>query len=172
MLQGGLIQSAYFPLLGGGGEPRRCNPAPVRHAEILLRSERNESVRIEPHMAGVVVPLDVIEVDGPGDRGPLIEFAREFHEVRIVGDPAEVALEVQIVDRIEPDQSREQALVRFRNSGTAKIAAGPEQFFELIQGAEDVGDRLPVFCLACCKPRAVDAVIDVAVQPFVQSVDV
>ena len=85
----------------------------MRHAELLLRSERNDSARIEPHMAGVVVLLDVIEIHGARDPRPLIEFAREFHEVRIVGDPADVGLEVNVVDRIEPDQRREQPPVRF-----------------------------------------------------------
>src|SRR5260370_35153544 len=98
-----LTRSACFPLFGGG-EPRRCDPAPVRHAEILLRSERNDSARIEPHMTGVVVLLDVIEIHGARDPRPLIEFACEFHEVRIAGDPAHVPLEVHVVAGITTDR--------------------------------------------------------------------
>jgi hypothetical protein len=137
------------------GEARR-NPAPARAA------------RCRP---GVVMPLDVIEVHGVRDRWPLIELAREFHEVRIVGDSADIALEVQVVDRVEPDQRRKQPPVRFRDPGSAKIPAGPEHLLKLIQSVEDPGYRLLVFCLARSEPGAVDAMIDVVVQPFVQRID-
>ena len=78
---------------------------------------------------------------------------------------------MHVVDRVKPDQRREQPPVRFRDPGSAKISAGSQKLFELVQSAENIGDRLPVLCLARGKPGAVDTVIDVAVQPFVKAID-
>src|SRR5215475_4839937 len=79
---------------------------PVRRPEIEDRAERHDSRRVHAAVAPVVVALDVIEVDRLGDAGVLVEVAGVRPEIRVVGEPAEVALEVVVVHGVEADERR------------------------------------------------------------------
>ena len=48
----------------------------MRGAEIDRRTLRDYTSRINRRVAGVVVPLDLIEVDGLGDAGHLVQLAQ------------------------------------------------------------------------------------------------
>lgn len=78
--------------------------AAVRLIEVLDRSEGDDAVRIDVVMRHVVMPLDVVEVHRFGDAGPLIQVAGVAGQVRVVGNAAQVALEMAMVDRVEPDE--------------------------------------------------------------------
>ena len=72
-------------------------------------------------MAFVIVPLDVPEIDSRGDARFGHHAPHMRREIRIVGDAADVALEMAEIDRIEPHECGEQADIRFRQL----IAAEP-----------------------------------------------
>lgn len=55
-------------------------------------------------MTGVMVPLDVIKVGGPGNAGPLIEFARVSRQIGIVDRTFEIAFEVTNIDGVKTNK--------------------------------------------------------------------
>ena len=83
----------------------------MRAREIELRSERHDAGRVDMLVAHVVVPLDVIEIHRVRDPRHLVEVPDVFREVRIILDAADIALEMSVLDRIEPRQGREQSPV-------------------------------------------------------------
>ena len=64
-------------------------------------------------MRHVVVRFDMVEIDRLGDTGNLVEILQVAGQVRIVDDAPEVALEMAMVDGIEPKQRDEQSPIRF-----------------------------------------------------------
>src|ERR1700722_8670982 len=80
--------------------------AVVRRAGLEYRPDRHDAGRVHVAMAAIIVPLDVIEVHGLGDARHLIKLTQVIRQVRIVDDPAQVALEVAIIDRVEADKRR------------------------------------------------------------------
>ena len=136
--------------------------------KVLHRPRWDDAARVQTHVTGVVVPLDMIEIHGLRDRGPLIEFAHEFHQIGIVGDPAYVALEVHIIDGVEANKGRKQPPIRFGNLRSTEIAARSQQLFELVQRRKDLAYGFLVFFLCRRKAGAVDAVIDVTIDALVE----
>ncbi len=63
-------------------------------------------------MAAIVVVFDVGDVDGRGDARVLVQIADLSREVRIIGNTTEVAFKVPDINRIKPQQRREQTPVR------------------------------------------------------------
>ena len=73
-------------------------------------------------MAEMVMPRDVIKPNCAGNAIPLIKLAGIGPEVRIIDDPRAVAFEMPVIDRIEPDQRREQSPVGLGDPVTHQIA--------------------------------------------------
>lgn len=85
----------------------------MRAGEVDLGTNRYNPRRIDFLMRHVVVPLDVIEVHRRRDAGLLIKVAEISVKVRIIEDPTHVALEVPVINRIEPHERAEHPPVRF-----------------------------------------------------------
>ena len=81
--------------------------------EILVGTEGDDSSRIDVVVGDVVVTFDVIEVYGVGDAVGLIEVFEVAEEVRVVDDPPEVALEMAVINDVEPNERAEQSPVSF-----------------------------------------------------------
>ena len=64
-------------------------------------------------MRHVVVALDVVKIHSLGYSVVLIQVAQIRPEVSVIDDAAEIALEVAMIDRVEPDERREKAPVGF-----------------------------------------------------------
>src|SRR5258708_2412944 len=61
---------------------KRLEPAIMRHAEIDRRTLRNDPGWIDRRMTGVIVPLDLCEVDGLRDARDLVQLAQIVPQVR------------------------------------------------------------------------------------------
>ena len=70
---------------------------------------------IDSFMTDVIVLLDMIKTHGRCDAGLLVEVPHITRQVRIVGQPFEVAFEVPDIDRVESHQRGKQPPVGFRN---------------------------------------------------------
>ena len=125
------------------------------------------SVRVR----AVVVPLDVIHVDGLGDAGVLVQLAQVARELRVVDDAAQVALEVADVHGVEAHERREQAPVRLGDRVAHQVAARREARVELVERVEEPAERALVGGLRAREAGAVDAVVDVLVDERVELVD-
>ena len=79
----------------------------------MVGTKGDDTGRIDVVVGDVVMPLDVVEVDGVGDAVGLIEVFEVAEEVRVVDDPSEVALEMAVVDSVEAYEGDEQAPVGF-----------------------------------------------------------
>src|SRR5690348_2701741 len=88
------------PAAGSISEPA----AIVRSSEIDGRSDRDNARRIDHRVARVIVPLDVREAYRARDSRCLIKITGVSPQVWIIDDAPQVALEVAVVNRVEPDQ--------------------------------------------------------------------
>ena len=105
----------------------------MRGHQILIRPDRYHLRRIDVVVRDVVVSLDMIEVHRLRDPVSLIQVLEISEKIRIVHDPPDVALEVTVIHRIEPDQRRKQTPVGLRNLISHQVARPGQTFFKLIQ---------------------------------------
>ena len=91
-------------------------------------------------MTIVVVAHDMLHSDGLCDAGHLVQFPRIGPQVGVIDQPLAIAFEMQVIDRIEPYKSGEQAPVCLGDLIARKIAAGAEQGLHLIEGGEQGRD--------------------------------
>ena len=64
-------------------------------------------------VAAIIVPFDLVDAHCFGDTWYLIKLAQIIPQIGIVGDAAQIALEMTEIDRIKADERREQPPVRF-----------------------------------------------------------
>ena len=79
----------------------------VRALQIQLWSDGDDAGRVDVVMGDVVVPLDMVEIDGLRNALYLVEVSEVAIELRIVDDATEVTFEVPVVHGIEPEQGDE-----------------------------------------------------------------
>lgn len=108
----------------------------MRGRKVKLRSDRDDAVRVDHVMAGVIVAADVVERHGARHTGPLIQLTGVGPEVGIVDDPCLVALEMALVDLVEPDQRGEQTPVRLGDAPAGKVALPRQDVFEPVERVE------------------------------------
>jgi len=94
----------------------------MRRGEVEQRPARDDPARVQMSVGAVIVGLDVVHVHGRGDTGHLMELAQIVREIWVVDDAAQVAFEMDVVDRIEADQCREQPPVRLGDDRAREIA--------------------------------------------------
>ena len=78
----------------------------MRSAKIDHRPSRDDPRRVNPRMAGVVMPLDLREVHRLRHSRHLVQLARIVRQMRIRIDQMQVAFEMDVIDRIETNQCR------------------------------------------------------------------
>src|ERR1700722_6049336 len=105
----------------------------MRGVEIDRGTLRDDAGWIDGRVAGVVVTLDLIEVDGLGDARDLVQLAQVVPEIWIVDDAPQIAFEVTVVDRFEADERGEQAPVSFGHARTSQVAPMRKAMFELVE---------------------------------------
>ncbi len=150
---------------------RRQMPPHMGQVQIQIGTLGHDAGGIDHLVALVVVPLDVREVDGAGHAIDLVQLAQQAGEVRIVGDAAQIALEVTDVHRVKAQQRGEQAPVGFGEPFAAQISPARQALFQPVQRLEQWHDRLFVGRLRGRESGLVHAVVDVLVNPFVELVD-
>src|SRR5690606_22679479 len=112
--------------------------------EVPDRPGGHDAARVDGAMAPVIVPLDVLEVDGVGDSGLPVQVAREARQVGVVDEPPQVALEVPVVHGVEADEGGEQAPVGLREGVAGEVAAPGQALVQPVQGLEQRQHRLLV----------------------------
>ena len=116
----------------------------MRPIEVQLRAHGHDAGRVDGRMATVVVMLDVRHVDGIRDSRHLVELAKVAREVRIIGDSAQIALEVADVHRIEANERGEEAPVGLRGAVPDEVALLGEPVLERVERGEEIAKRLLV----------------------------
>src|SRR5262245_47371259 len=116
--------------------------------------------RIDRQLALVVVTLDVAQIDSLGNAGGLVEVTQVAREIAVVFYPAQVALEVPEVDRVESHKGREKPPVSFGQFRAREIASRRELVFKPVEGLEQRCDGLLVCLLRRRKARLVNSVVD------------
>ena len=97
--------------------------------EVEVGALRHDAERIDRRMAVVVVPLDVVEVHGLRNARMLVKGAQVVRQVGVIHDALSVALEVIDVDRIEPNQCREQTNIGLSHVIANEVALPAESVF-------------------------------------------
>src|SRR3990172_2515012 len=122
---------------------------PMGGGKVLFGANWHNAGGINVVVGDVVVPLDVVEVHGVGNAVGLIEIFQIAEEVGVVDDPSDIALEVAVVDRIEPNQRDEQAPIGFDELRSEEIASAGKPRVELIQRVEEAPRRALISLLSC-----------------------
>ena len=143
----------------------------MRRGKIELRSERHDAAGIDLFVAAVIVPLDVIHVHGLGHARHLVEITEIVREVRIVGDPAQVAFEMADIDGVETHQRGEEPPVRFGRDVADQIAGRRQPPLDLVEGRKQRAERLLVGGLGGGEAGTIDAVVDVGIHERIDAVD-
>ena len=132
---------------------------------------RDDLRRVQPGVHPVVVRLGLREVDGVAEPWRLVQVPRVRPQHRHLGDLVPVALEVAVVDRVEPDQRRPQPHVRLGDRVPGQVAAGGEPLGQLVKPGEQLAVGLLVGRLRAGEPALVHAVVDVLVDPGADLLD-
>jgi len=100
--------------------------------QILLWSNRDNPGRIDVIVRVVVMPFDVVEVDGLGNPGLLIKISQVTVQVRVIDDAPDVAFEMSVVNRIKPNKRYEQTPIGFQRLRSKKKSPSGESIVQLI----------------------------------------
>src|SRR5690554_7400806 len=98
-----------------------------------FRAEGHDAGRVDPRMAVIVVLLDMVKVHRVGYSWLLVEIPQIAVEVVVVLDPAQVALEVPIIDGIEAYQGRKEPPVGLGNLITDQVALRAQPGLQFVQ---------------------------------------
>ncbi len=110
---------------GPAPNPFPAQPLPIMGGgEILRRPLGHYPRRVDGLVTAVVVVFDVFEIHRLGNPWPLVNLPQPVRQVRIIGNASQVALEVAVIDRVESNQRREQADVRFGQVLAGQVAIG------------------------------------------------
>src|SRR5688572_335417 len=106
----------------------------------------------------------MVEIDGGGDAGLLVEVPEISVECRIIDDAPDIALEMAVVDRVEADEGAEELPVGIDNNVAEQETLIGEATFHFVERIEQLAAGPFVGALAGGKAGAVNAVVDVLVK--------
>ena len=79
----------------------------------MIGTKGDDTGWIDVVVGDVVVPFDMVEVDGVGDAVCLIEIFEVAEEVRVIDNSPDVALEMAVVDGVETQEGDKQTPIGF-----------------------------------------------------------
>jgi len=112
----------------------------------------------------VVVPLDLVEVDGVAEPRGLEQVAGVRPQHRHLGELVAVALEVAVVDRVEPHQRREEADVCLGDRVAHQVATIGQPGLQPVHGDPQRVVGLDVRRLGAGEAASIDTAVDVGVD--------
>ena len=108
----------------------------MRLIKIQHGTQWHDARRIDLRVRDVIVPLDVIQIDGFRDAGLLIQIKKVAVQIWIIRNAPEIAFEMEMINRIEANQRAEQPPIRFHNSISKKITARGQSLFQFVESSE------------------------------------
>jgi len=112
----------------------------------------------------VVVPLDLVEVDGVAEPRGLEQVAGVRPQHRHLGELVAVALEVAVVDRVEPHRRREEAHVCLGDRVAHQVATIGQPCLQPVHGDPHRVVDLDVRRLGAGEAASIDTAVDVGVD--------
>ena len=95
----------------------------MRLCQIKGGAERDDASGINFGVRHVVVTFDVIEVNRGCDSGLLVKVHQVTLQIRIIDDTPNVALEVAVIDDVEPNECAKETPIRFNNAPAEQITS-------------------------------------------------
>ena len=95
----------------------------MRTREIKRGTNRHDASGINFAVRHVIMALDVIEVDRLSDAGQLIKVHQITLQIRVIDNAADVALEMAMINNIEPNERTEESPVGFDNAIWKQVTA-------------------------------------------------
>jgi hypothetical protein len=129
-----------------------------------VRPGRDDLRRVQPGVHLVVVLLGLAEVDRVAEPGGLEQVPGVGPQHRHLGELVPVALEVAVVDRVEPDQRGPQPHVRLGDRVAHQVPAGGQPLGQPVQPGEQGPVGVVVGGLRGGEPAPVHAVVHVPVD--------
>src|SRR5699024_7882375 len=91
-------------------------------------------------MTAIVVLLDVVEVHGGRDTGPLVKLAGVIPQIVIIGQPSQIAFEMTVVNTVKTDECGEQTPVCFGQAISEQTGLPSELVFNGIKTGKQFAD--------------------------------
>src|SRR5947208_15044515 len=88
----------------------------VRLCQIKRWADGNDPGRINLRVRHIIMALDVIEINGVSYSGLLIQIHQVALQIRVINDAAQVALEMAVINHVEPDKRAKKSPVGFDNA--------------------------------------------------------
>src|SRR6266700_5582156 len=120
---------------GAAGLAGKAFPA-VRFEPVDERPLGHDPGRVDPVLRLVIVPLDLDEVRGVTESRMLEQVPRVTPEVAVVHQPVQIALEVDVVDGVEPGQRRVEPDVGLAELAAEQELAPGQPLLQRLQGSE------------------------------------
>ena len=133
--------------------------AVVRPVEVERRPERDDTIRVNALVTAKIMAFDMVHVDGFGHRLGLIQVAQVTREVGKIADAIAVALEMRVVDCVESNERRKQALVGFGRTLAGQITPRRQCGLERIECRKKIVERALIRFLRASKAAAIDTVV-------------
>src|SRR6516165_4957507 len=142
----------------------------VRRGEIELGAERDDPAGIDIAHAAVISELDSRQVDRFGDPRHLVDLVQVVRQIVIVGEPAQIAFEVAVIDRVKPHQGRKQPQIGLGEAVADQIALPAEPLLESVERREQLAETFFVSLLGSGEAAAIDPIVDRVVDKSVDLV--
>ena len=114
---------------------------------------------------------DVVEIHRLGDPVEVVEPPRERREIGIVRDPADVALEMAVIDRIEADQRGPQPDIRLGEPPADQPLLPLQPLLQRVELGEQRHHRRLIGMLRGRETGLVNSVVDAVVDLLVDRID-
>ena len=95
----------------------------MRCGKVLQGADRHNARGIDVGVGDVIVPFDVVEVHRPGNAVDLVQILEIAEQVPVVDDAPKIALEMAVIDGVEPHERHEQPPIRLGGLASEKIPA-------------------------------------------------
>ena len=108
--------------------------------------------------------LDVIEIDGVGDAGLLIQVHQIALQIWVIDDTPEIALEMAVIDGVEANKRAKKSPVRLHNAIPKQVSTFRQTLFEFVERFENSAAGNLVRPLARGETSSVNAIVYIIVQ--------
>ena len=108
----------------------------VGPVQIQYRASRHNARRVQMAVTAVVMGLDVIQADRAGHARHLVQLQHVVPQIRIINQTAQIALEMDNIDRIKANQGSEQAPVGLGQLRASQVALLAQASLQPVQAVK------------------------------------
>src|ERR1700732_2621420 len=139
--------------------------------EIEIRPDGDNPRRINPRVTSVVVPFDVLKIDGRLNIRMAVQLLGVAPQRWVADNRPAVAFEVTEIDRVKTNERGEEANVGFRQITAQQKVPLRQASFQPLERIKDSLDRRIIAGLIARKASLVHAIVQVRINARIDLID-